>query len=46
MHRSRLGNIVVDCQTDDLLSEARFWSAALRLEVWVQRSCPAMMDGW
>jgi hypothetical protein len=24
-----LGNIVIDCQTDDLLSEARFWSAAL-----------------
>jgi hypothetical protein len=29
MHRSRLGNIVIDCQTDDLLSEAEFWSAAL-----------------
>lgn len=29
MHRSRLGNIVIDCQTDDLLSEARFWSEAL-----------------
>lgn len=29
MHRSRLGNIVIDCQADDLLSEARFWSAAL-----------------
>ena len=29
MHRSRLGNVVIDCQTDDLLSEARFWSAAL-----------------
>jgi len=29
MHRSRLGNIVIDCQTEDLLSEARFWSAAL-----------------
>ena len=29
MHRSRLGNIVIDCRTDDLLSEARFWSAAL-----------------
>ena len=29
MHRSRLGNIVIDCQTDDLLSEAKFWSAAL-----------------
>lgn len=29
MHKSRLGNIVIDCRTDDLLSEARFWSAAL-----------------
>jgi hypothetical protein len=29
MHRSRLGNVVIDCQTDDLVSAARFWSAAL-----------------
>lgn len=29
MHKSLLGNIVIDCQTDDLLSEAQFWSAAL-----------------
>ena len=29
MHKSRLGNIVIDCQTNDLLSEAQFWSAAL-----------------
>lgn len=29
MHKSRIGNIVIDCQTDDLLSEAEFWSAAL-----------------
>jgi hypothetical protein len=29
MHKSRLGNVVIDCQTDDLLSEAQFWSAAL-----------------
>lgn len=29
MHRSRLGNIVIDCQTDDLLSAAEFWSLAL-----------------
>jgi hypothetical protein len=29
MHRSRLGNIVIDCRTDDLLLAARFWSAAL-----------------
>lgn len=29
MHKSRLGNIVIDCQTDDLLSAAQFWSATL-----------------
>ena len=29
MHKSSLGNIVIDCQTDDLVAEARFWSAAL-----------------
>jgi hypothetical protein len=29
MHRSRLGNVVIDCRTDDLLSAAKFWSAAL-----------------
>lgn len=29
MHKSRLGNIVIDCHTEDLLSAAQFWSAAL-----------------
>lgn len=29
MHKSRLGALVVDCQTDDLFEEAVFWSAAL-----------------
>lgn len=29
MHKSRLGNIVIDCHTDDLLEEAEFWSAVL-----------------
>ncbi len=29
MHKSRLGTIVIDCQTDDLDQAARFWSAAL-----------------
>lgn len=29
MHKSRLGNIVIDCPAEDLLSVARFWSAAL-----------------
>lgn len=29
MHKSRLGNVVIDCHTDDLMREASFWSAAL-----------------
>jgi len=29
MHRSRLGALIVDCQTDDLAGEAEFWGAAL-----------------
>jgi hypothetical protein len=29
MHKSRLGNIVIDCPASDLLQVARFWSAAL-----------------
>jgi hypothetical protein len=29
VHRSRLGNIVIDCRTDDLVAAARFWSATL-----------------
>ena len=29
MHKSRLGTIIIDCQTDDLERDAEFWSAAL-----------------
>jgi len=29
MHKSRLGTLIVDCQTDDLGREAEFWAAAL-----------------
>ena len=29
MHKSRLGNLVIDCPTDDLWAAASFWSAAL-----------------
>ncbi len=29
MHKSRLGAIVIDCETDDLQGEAEFWSRAL-----------------
>ncbi|MEO0683073.1 MAG: VOC family protein [Pseudomonadota bacterium] len=28
-HRSRLGVVVIDCETDDLTEAAAFWSAAL-----------------
>jgi len=33
MHRSRLGALVIDCETDDLESAARFWAAALGYSV-------------
>ena len=29
MHKSRLGAVIVDCQTDDLEREAQFWVEAL-----------------
>ena len=29
MHKSRLGALVVDCQSDDQADQARFWVAAL-----------------
>ena len=29
MHKSRLGVVVIDCETDDLEREAEFWAAAL-----------------
>jgi hypothetical protein len=33
MHKSRLGAVIVDCETDDLEREAEFWGAALGGEV-------------
>ncbi len=33
MHRSRLAGFIIDCQTEDLDGAARFWSAALGLQV-------------
>jgi predicted enzyme related to lactoylglutathione lyase len=33
MHKSRLGTVIVDCETDDLEREAQFWGAALGGEV-------------
>ncbi len=32
MHRSRLGTLIIDCQSDNLRAEAEFWSAALGCE--------------
>ena len=32
-HRSRLAGFIIDCQTDDLDTAARFWSDALGLPV-------------
>lgn len=29
MHKSRLGNIIIDCRTDDIDAAARFWAAAI-----------------
>ncbi|MEM6667213.1 MAG: VOC family protein [Pseudomonadota bacterium] len=29
MHHSRLGCVVIDCETDDLADACKFWSAAL-----------------
>ena len=33
MHKSRLGGLIVDCQTDDLEGAAAFWSQALGLRI-------------
>ena len=29
MHKSRLGTVIIDCNSDDLRREARFWGEAL-----------------
>jgi hypothetical protein len=29
MHKSRLGTVIIDCETENLTQEAEFWSAAL-----------------
>ena len=30
MHRSRLGRLAIDCQTEDLEAAVEFWGQALR----------------
>jgi predicted enzyme related to lactoylglutathione lyase len=32
MHKSKLAGFIIDCQTDDVLSAAKFWSAALGMK--------------
>jgi len=32
MHKSQLGGLIIDCQTDDIDRAAAFWSAALGLK--------------
>jgi len=32
MHKSRLGALIIDCQSDDLFIHAKFWGAALGRE--------------
>ena len=32
MHKSKLAGFIIDCQTDNLLSAADFWSAALGMK--------------
>jgi predicted enzyme related to lactoylglutathione lyase len=33
MHKSKLAGFIIDCQTEDLASAARFWSQALGMEI-------------
>ena len=33
MHKSKLAGFIIDCRTDDLAEAARFWGAALGMEV-------------
>lgn len=33
MHKSKLAGFIIDCRTDDLVAAARFWGAALGMDV-------------
>jgi hypothetical protein len=33
MHKSRLGALIIDCRTDDLMAQAKFWADALGYRV-------------
>lgn len=43
MHRSGLGGLIIDCQTDDLDREARFWSQAPGVE-WSEGETPTLIS--
>lgn len=38
MHKSRLGNVIIDCEADDLEQACRFWGAALGYSVELDRN--------
>lgn len=40
MHKSRLQTLVIDCETDDLDSDAEFWGAALGCKVITRNAEP------
>ena len=44
MHKSRLGALIIDCRTDDLVSAAEFWSGALGGEIHAHDDQSRFMD--
>jgi len=42
MHRSKLADFIIDCDTDHVQSASEFWAAALGME---SRLLPAEEDG-
>lgn len=43
-HKSRIGVVVIDCQTDDLKPAADFWSKALGCEARLDRDHPDYVE--
>ena len=41
MHKSRLGTVIIDCQTDNLSREAEFWGQALGLTPKLKSDLPS-----
>jgi predicted enzyme related to lactoylglutathione lyase len=40
MHKSRLSGFIIDCNTEDLATATKFWSAALGMELRAEQSTP------